>query len=158
MYPEAVRKRGRDGRLPLHIAIDRIASPDVTYQLFQAYRQAGKEKMKDWRLPIDVFAEQKVTKDWAQHHLTNVVTLLLKNDMPVSIDDGTPVEHSDSWHVCISYSTKTATCAVRGVLLDPEKCYVDSEDFRGGFGKHIHALADARDAKGRTALGLASKE
>ena len=25
MYPEAVRKRGRDGRLPLHIAIDRIA-------------------------------------------------------------------------------------------------------------------------------------
>eukprot|EP00984_Skeletonema_dohrnii_P008445 scaffold3107_cov77-Skeletonema_dohrnii-CCMP3373.AAC.5 len=158
-YPEAAGKRGRDGRLPLHIAIDRIAHPRVTIPLFEAYRQAGKERMKDGRLPIEVFLEQKVTVGWRQGDLFDMVLYLLKNDMPVSIEDGTPVEHSSSWHACISYSTKTATDAVRKVLLDSEKKWDDgSGDRGGGFGKHIHALADARDAKGRTALGLASKE
>ncbi|KAK1747210.1 serine/threonine-protein kinase [Skeletonema marinoi] len=157
-YPEAAGKRGRDGRLPLHIAIDRIASPEVTYQLFQAYRQAGKEKMVDGRLPIEVFAQQKVTDDWPQEYLTQMAKLLLENDMPVSIEDGTPKEHSGSWHICISSSTETATSAVRGVLLEFENISDYDSDDLCGFGKHIHALADARDAKGRTALGLASKE
>eukprot|EP00985_Skeletonema_marinoi_P019751 scaffold11434_cov115-Skeletonema_marinoi.AAC.6 len=157
MHPEAVRKRGRDGCLPLHIAIDRIAPPDVTWVLFDAYPQAGKEKMKDGRLPIEVLATQKVTDSWSQSELTDMAILLLDNDMPVSIEDGTPVEHSGSWHACISSSTKTATCAVRGVLL-PEKRDDIENYFRGGFGKHIHALAEVHDAKGRTALGLASKE
>eukprot|EP00984_Skeletonema_dohrnii_P008410 scaffold3085_cov91-Skeletonema_dohrnii-CCMP3373.AAC.3 len=74
-----------------------------------------------------------------------MVTGLLENDMPVRIEDGTPVEHSGSWHACISYSTETSTCAVRRVLSECR------------FGKHIHALADACDSKGRTALGLASE-
>eukprot|EP00984_Skeletonema_dohrnii_P009007 scaffold3378_cov82-Skeletonema_dohrnii-CCMP3373.AAC.1 len=154
-YPEAAGKRGRDGRLPLHIAIDRIASYVVTWMLFEAYLQAGKEKMKDGRLPIEVIAEQEVTEGWFQESLTRMATRLLNNDMPVSIEDGTPVEHSGSWHACISYSTETATCAVRKILLDSEKR--DTRGFRGsGFGKHIHALADAYDANGRSALGLAS--
>eukprot|EP00985_Skeletonema_marinoi_P031833 scaffold37823_cov201-Skeletonema_marinoi.AAC.9 len=156
-YPEAAGKRGRDGRLPLHIAIDRIAPPEVTWKVFEAYRQAGKEKMKDGRLPIDVFATQKVSGDWTQSDLTDMVTGLLANDMPVSIEDGTPKENSGSWHACISYSTETATCAVRDILLDSKKRDSIGLD-GGGFGKQIHALADARDAKGRTALGLASKE
>eukprot|EP00984_Skeletonema_dohrnii_P008451 scaffold3107_cov77-Skeletonema_dohrnii-CCMP3373.AAC.11 len=154
-YPEAAGKRGRDGRLPLHIAIDRIAPYGVTNQLFEAYPQAGKEMMKDGRLPIDVIAEQEVTEDWFQEILTRMATGLLKNDMPVSIEDGTPVEHSGSWHACISYSTETATSAVRRVLLDSKKG--EGGCWGCGFGKHIHALADAHDAKGRTALGLASK-
>eukprot|EP00984_Skeletonema_dohrnii_P026513 scaffold15875_cov72-Skeletonema_dohrnii-CCMP3373.AAC.3 len=160
-YPEAAGKRGRDGRLPLHIAIDRNAPGEVTWEVFVAYRQAGKEKMKDGRLPIDVIAEKKVTDGWPQHYLTFMARYLLENDMPVSIEDGTPVEHSGSWHACISHSTKTATCAVWEVL-DGGSDY-DSDDSEasiigGGFGKHIHALADAHDAKGRPALGLASKE
>ncbi|KAK1741600.1 inorganic phosphate transporter [Skeletonema marinoi] len=73
------------------------------------------------------------------------------------IEDGTPKEHSGSWHACISYSTETATDAVRKVLLDSKKRVFDGH-YGGGFGKHIHALAEARDAKGRPALGLASKE
>jgi len=156
MYPEAVGKRGRDGRPPLHIAIDRIAARNVTEMLFDEYPQAGKEKMKDGRLPIEVFAGQKETDGWSQFSLTEMVTGLLKNDMPVSIEDGTPVEHSGSWHACISCSTKTATCAVRRVLLDSNKMDDDS-CYGGGFGKRIHALAEVRDAKGRTALGLASE-
>eukprot|EP00984_Skeletonema_dohrnii_P021419 scaffold10694_cov66-Skeletonema_dohrnii-CCMP3373.AAC.2 len=146
IYPEAVGKRGRDGRLPLHIATDRMAPWGVTRKVFEAYPQAGKEKMKDGRLPIEVFVEQKVTDGWPQSDLTYLATRLLENDMPVSIEDGTPVEHSGSWHACISYSTKTAKCAVREVLSE------------FGFGKHIHALTEVRDAKGRPALGLASKE
>eukprot|EP00984_Skeletonema_dohrnii_P025471 scaffold14642_cov83-Skeletonema_dohrnii-CCMP3373.AAC.5 len=158
-YPEAAGKRGRDGRLPLHIAIDRIAPCEVTIALFKAYPQAGKEKMKDGRLPIEMFAEQKVTDGWPQEFLTEMVTGLLENDMPVSIEDGTPVEHSGSWHACISYSTKTATRAVRIVLQDSKKMDDGSGRSLGsGFGKHIHALADACDYQGRTALGLASKE
>eukprot|EP00985_Skeletonema_marinoi_P021644 scaffold13386_cov154-Skeletonema_marinoi.AAC.1 len=155
-YPEAAGKRGRDGRLPLHIAIDRMAPPDVTMRLLYAYPQAGKEKMKDGRLPIEAFAEQKITDGWPQEYLTIMAELLLANDMPVSIEDGTPAEHSGSWPACISYNTETATCAVRDVLLDSKKR--DTIGFHGGgFGKHIHALADAHDAKGRIALGLASK-
>eukprot|EP00984_Skeletonema_dohrnii_P011656 scaffold4673_cov82-Skeletonema_dohrnii-CCMP3373.AAC.1 len=156
-YPEAVGKRGRDGRLPLHIAIDRIAPVEVTSELFYAYPQAGKEKMKGGRLPIEVFAEQKVTEDWSQSDLIEMVTELLKYDMPVSIVDGTPVEHSGSWHACISYSTETATDAVRKVLLDSNK-RDDDGNYGGGFGKHIHALAEVHDAMGRSTLGLASKE
>eukprot|EP00984_Skeletonema_dohrnii_P002429 scaffold836_cov77-Skeletonema_dohrnii-CCMP3373.AAC.3 len=158
-YPEAVGKRGRDGRLPLHIAIGRNAPPGFTKMLFNKYPQAGKEKMKDGRLPIEVIAEQKKKDGWSKKNLAIMVTRLLENDMPVRIEDGTPVEHSSSWHACISYSTKTATDAVRRVLLDSEKKWVrGSKDRGGGFGKHIHALADARDAKGRTALGLAAEE
>ncbi|KAK1736247.1 serine/threonine-protein kinase [Skeletonema marinoi] len=157
MYPEAMGKRGRDGRLPLHIAIDRIASPEVMWMLFDAYPQAGKEKMKDGRLPIEVLATQKVTDGWSQSDLTDMAILLLDNDMPVSKEDGTPVEHSDSWHACISDSTETATDAVRKVLLDSKK-RDDDNYYGGGFGKYIHALAEVHDAKGRTALGLASKE
>eukprot|EP00984_Skeletonema_dohrnii_P026510 scaffold15874_cov77-Skeletonema_dohrnii-CCMP3373.AAC.5 len=155
-YPESVGKRGRDGRLPLHIAIDRMAPPTVTWKLFEAYTQAGKEKMKDGRLPTEVFLEKKETDDWPQSDLNYMAKLLLENDMPVSIEDGTPVEHSGSWHTCISYSTETATDVVRGVLLDSDEQW-DVYD-GGGFGKHIHALADAHDADGRPALGLASKE
>eukprot|EP00984_Skeletonema_dohrnii_P009005 scaffold3377_cov69-Skeletonema_dohrnii-CCMP3373.AAC.1 len=162
-YPEAAGKRGRDGRLPLHIAIDRMVPGNITEGLFYTYPQAGKEKMKDGRLPIEVFAEQKVTDRWPQSHLTGMAKLLLGNDMPVSVKDGTPKEHSGSWHICISYSTETATSALREVLLEPENISgYDSDDievyFRCGFGKHIHALADACDYQGRTALGLASKE
>eukprot|EP00984_Skeletonema_dohrnii_P011088 scaffold4399_cov75-Skeletonema_dohrnii-CCMP3373.AAC.4 len=149
-YPEAAGKRGRDGRLPLHIAIDRMAHRYIMNQLFEAYPQAGKEKMKDGRLPIEVFVEQKESDDWSQSTLTYTAFDLLRNDMPVSIEDGTPREHSGSWHACISHSTKTATDAVREVLHSGRN--------GGGFGKHIHALAEARDAKGRPALGLASKE
>eukprot|EP00985_Skeletonema_marinoi_P011237 scaffold5328_cov198-Skeletonema_marinoi.AAC.1 len=114
--------------------------------------------MEDGRLPIEVFDEQKVTDDWPQECLTQMAKLLLGNDMPVSIEDGTPKEHSGSWHICISSSTETATSAVRGVLLEFENISDDDSDDLCGFGKHIHALADARDAQGRTALGLASKE
>eukprot|EP00984_Skeletonema_dohrnii_P019489 scaffold9323_cov74-Skeletonema_dohrnii-CCMP3373.AAC.3 len=148
-YPAALGKRGRDGRLPLHIAIDRIVPLEVIEILFEAYPQAGKEKMKDGRLPIEVIVEQKLIDGWPQEYLTGTATDLLKNDMPVSIEDGTPVEHSGSWHACISYSTETATSAVREVLHSGRN--------GGGFGKHIHALAETLDAKGRTALGLASK-
>eukprot|EP00984_Skeletonema_dohrnii_P026995 scaffold16422_cov78-Skeletonema_dohrnii-CCMP3373.AAC.4 len=155
-YPEAAGKRRRDGRLPLHIAIDRMAPRYIMDRLFDAYRQAGKEKMEDGRLPIEVFAEQKVTSYWDEIDFIIMATDLLKNDMPVSIEDGTPVEHSGSWHACIPYSTEAATSAVRRVLLDSKK--YEGGRWGCGFGKHIHALADACDYQGRTALGLASKE
>mmetsp|Transcript_2093 Transcript_2093/g.3329 ORF Transcript_2093/g.3329 Transcript_2093/m.3329 type:complete len:476 (-) Transcript_2093:104-1531(-) len=100
-YPDAVGKRGRDGRRPLHIALVHKASQDVIMMLFHKYPQAGKERMEDGRLPIEVCAERNMSKD--------LMLSLLEDDMPVSIKDGTPIEHNGSWFICVSSNTEGAT-------------------------------------------------
>ncbi len=145
-YPDAVKTRGMNSRLPLHIALDTNAPVNVIKLLFKAYPQAGKEKMKDGRLPIQMVAE---IKGRTEYSLRKLIRLLLENDMPIS-KDGMPVENSGSWTACVSSNTKAATAAVRELLSMTGR--------GGGYGKHIHALADARDAQGRTALGIASSE
>eukprot|EP00985_Skeletonema_marinoi_P010383 scaffold4880_cov80-Skeletonema_marinoi.AAC.1 len=147
-YPDAVGKRGRDGRRPLHIALMHKASQDVTSELFYAYPQAAKERMEDGRLPIQLCAERNMSKD--------LMLALLKYDMPVSIEDGTPVEHSGSWIACVSSNTEGATGAVRQILYKDEVMRLVIKDFFY-FCDHINALADVRDAEDRTALSLAAK-
>eukprot|EP00577_Skeletonema_sp_RCC1716_P003979 CAMPEP_0113435840 /NCGR_PEP_ID=MMETSP0013_2-20120614/36498_1 /TAXON_ID=2843 ORGANISM="Skeletonema costatum, Strain 1716" /NCGR_SAMPLE_ID=MMETSP0013_2 /ASSEMBLY_ACC=CAM_ASM_000158 /LENGTH=1647 /DNA_ID=CAMNT_0000326257 /DNA_START=200 /DNA_END=5140 /DNA_ORIENTATION=+ /assembly_acc=CAM_ASM_000158 len=146
-YPDAVGKRGRDGRRPLHIALMHKASQDVTSELFYAYPQAAKERMEDGRLPIQLCAERNMSKD--------LMLALLKYDMPVSIEDGTPVEHSGSWIACVSSNTEGATGAVRQILYKDEVMRLVIKDFFY-FCDHINALADVRDAEDRTALSLAA--
>eukprot|EP00577_Skeletonema_sp_RCC1716_P003798 CAMPEP_0113416640 /NCGR_PEP_ID=MMETSP0013_2-20120614/25227_1 /TAXON_ID=2843 ORGANISM="Skeletonema costatum, Strain 1716" /NCGR_SAMPLE_ID=MMETSP0013_2 /ASSEMBLY_ACC=CAM_ASM_000158 /LENGTH=1678 /DNA_ID=CAMNT_0000303715 /DNA_START=200 /DNA_END=5233 /DNA_ORIENTATION=- /assembly_acc=CAM_ASM_000158 len=138
-YPDAVGKRGRDGRRPLHIAVHK-ASQDVITTLFHKYPQAAKERMEDGRLPIEVCAENYVSED--------LMLSLLEIDMPVSIEDGTPIEHCGSWFSCVSSNTDGATGAVRRIL--------SMSDGGGGFGNRINALAEVRDDQGRTALSLAA--
>ncbi|KAK1747165.1 serine/threonine-protein kinase [Skeletonema marinoi] len=133
-YPDAVGKRGRDGRRPLHIALMHKASQDVTSELFYAYPQAAKERMEDGRLPIQLCAERNMSKD--------LMLALLKYDMPVSIEDGTPVEHSGSWIACVSSKDEVIRLVIKDFF-----CFCD----------HINALADVRDAEDRTALSLAAK-
>eukprot|EP00985_Skeletonema_marinoi_P010384 scaffold4881_cov201-Skeletonema_marinoi.AAC.1 len=140
-YPDAVGKRGRDGRRPLHIALVHTASQDVITTLFHKYPQAAKERMEDGRLPIEVCAERNMPdSDW-------LLLALLEIDMPVS-KDGTPIEHCGSWFSCVSSNTEGATGAVRRIL--------SMSDGGGGFGNRINALAEVRDDQGRTALSLAA--
>ncbi|KAK1747141.1 serine/threonine-protein kinase [Skeletonema marinoi] len=142
-YPDAVGKRGRDGRRPLHIALMHKASQDVIKMLFHKYPQAAKERMEDGRLPIEVCAKRNMSKD--------LMLSLLEDDMPIS-KDGMPVEHCGSWFSCVSYNTEGAIGAVRCILSEKMTWWED--DF---FCNHIHDLADVCDDQGRTALNLAAK-
>eukprot|EP00984_Skeletonema_dohrnii_P005207 scaffold1824_cov104-Skeletonema_dohrnii-CCMP3373.AAC.7 len=141
-YPDAVGKRGGDGRLPLHIALVHKASQDVIMMLFRKYPQAAKERMEDSRLPIQVCAERNMSKD--------LMLSLLEDDMPIS-KDGMRVENCGSWFRCVSYNTEGAIGAVRCIL---SKNAWWEDDF---FCNHIHVLADVCDDQGRTALNLAAK-
>jgi hypothetical protein len=142
-YPQAAKQKDplSENDLPLHDAICMNASEEVIRQLFNAYPQAAKEKMKDGRLPIEACSENKASED--------LILALLKADMPLRIKDGTPLEHNGSWTTCVAFKTDVAAGAVRRIL---SPVYEGG----GGFGDHIHALADIRDAEDRTALGLAS--
>jgi serine/threonine protein kinase/ankyrin repeat protein len=136
-YPEGAKARTALGDLPLNLALRYSVSDDVVLAVLAAYPGAAKEKMKDGRLPIKVCGEKKKSED--------LMLKLLETDMPLR-RDGTPVDHSGSWTACVASKADVAAGAVRRILSKSE----------GGFGVHIHALADTRDAEGRTALGLAS--
>eukprot|EP00984_Skeletonema_dohrnii_P037813 scaffold40312_cov155-Skeletonema_dohrnii-CCMP3373.AAC.1 len=138
-YPGAVKETTPTKQLPLYDAIKMKATERIIlHVLVNAYPQAAKKRMEDGRLPIEACAENKASDD--------LMLALLKLDMPVSIEDGTTAEHCGSWNACVACNTEVATGAVRRILSEPE----------GGYGKYIHALADACDDEGRSALALAS--
>eukprot|EP00577_Skeletonema_sp_RCC1716_P004138 CAMPEP_0113431400 /NCGR_PEP_ID=MMETSP0013_2-20120614/33564_1 /TAXON_ID=2843 ORGANISM="Skeletonema costatum, Strain 1716" /NCGR_SAMPLE_ID=MMETSP0013_2 /ASSEMBLY_ACC=CAM_ASM_000158 /LENGTH=1290 /DNA_ID=CAMNT_0000320389 /DNA_START=109 /DNA_END=3982 /DNA_ORIENTATION=- /assembly_acc=CAM_ASM_000158 len=137
-YPGAVKEITPTKQLPLYYAIKMKASEEIIMLLANAYPQAAKKRMEDGRLPIEACAVNKASED--------LMLALLKLDMPVSIEVGTTVEHCGSWNACVDCNTEVATGAVRRILSETE----------GGYGKHIHALADACDDVGRSALALAS--
>ena len=136
-YPGAVKEKTPTIQLPLHDAIKMKASEGNILLLANAYPEAAKKRMEDGRLPIEACAKNEASDD--------LMLSLLKTDMPLR-KDGTPVEHCGSWNACVACNTEVATGAVRRILSETE----------GGYGKHIHALADACDDEGRSALALAS--
>ena len=137
-YPVAAKEITATNNLPLHDAVNMNASEGIILLLVDAYPQAAKKRMENGRLPIDACAENNASDE--------LMLALLKVDMPLRIEDGTPLQHSCSWISCVAAQNEGAAVAVQRILSMSE----------GGFGKHIHALADVCDDEGRNALCVAS--
>ena len=173
-HPDGVKTKDNEGRLPLHVA--GRCGLDVVKALLEAYAAGAKEKTNEGMLPLhsilkwqtadskcDIAVVKAVLKAYPhgarvqhdgklplnfafdQSYFEDFILAILQADMPLR-SDGTPIEHGGSWNTCVANETDVAVKTVELILRQNE----------GVFGKHIHALADARDTNNRKALGLAS--
>ena len=109
--------------------------------LIKAYPDALKEEDRFQRRPLTYAVQEKEA----------AFLPFLEADMPLSLNGGAPVDHGGTWTTCVV--AESAAGAIRHILAPK-----DDDPLGGGFGVHIHALADVLDQQGRTALELAAWE
>ena len=140
LCPEAVKEKNSDQKLPLHHAAARNAPEAAVRALIKAYPDALKEEDRFQRRPLTYAVLQEKEAAFLP---------FLEADMPLSLNGGAPVDHGGTWTTCVA--AESAAGAIRRILASK-----DDDPLGGGFGVHIHALADVLNQEGRTALELSA--
>ena len=142
LYPEAVKEKNSDQKLPLHHAAVHTSEAAVRV-LIKPSPDALKAE--------DRFKKRPLTYAVQKNEASEAFLPFLEADMPLSLDSGAPVDHGGTWTTCVA--AESAAGAIRRILASK-----DDDPLGGGFGVHIHALADVLDQQGRTALDLSAWE